>query len=510
MTEAELLRFYAQYLEDERLSPEERERIGKSLRLLTDQGRGDPQLARERFIPYVKQVWPKYIHGRHHDILADVFERIERGECKRAVVNLPPRSTKSRFASVLFPSWYLGRHPDHKVMECSHTASLALDFGRDVRNLIHSPEYRRIFPKVSLSQDARAAYRWNTNHGGQYFAIGKSGAAAGRGGDLIVVDDPHSEQDIAGDPKAEFEKTWKWFSAGPRQRLQPGGAILIVMTRWGVLDLTGQIRKQYIESDDDGERWEFVQLPAILPSGESLFPQFWDIAELKRTRAVMPPARWAANYMQEPVSEEGAIIKKEWWMDYPNHTTPPPIDIKVMAWDTAFSAKTSADRSAMVLWGTFTERLPDQSLRHGACLLDAWAGRLDFPALKMKARELYDCWKPDYMLIEAKGTGRPLIQELWRMGIPCDEANPHRTWDKHIRTNAVADMFRGGMVWAPLGLKWVEEVRDEMSAFPFGANDDLHDAAVYGLLHIRNGGLLRLNSDLEEEEYIPRPVRQYY
>jgi hypothetical protein len=187
------------------------------------------------------------------------------------------------------------------------------------------------------------------------------------------------------------------------------------MTRWGVLDLTGQIRKQYVESDDDGERWEFVQLPAILPSGESLFPEFWDVAELKRTRAVMPPARWAANYMQEPVSEEGALIKKEWWMDYPNHITPPSIDIKVMAWDTAFSAKTSADRSAMVLWGTFAERLPDQSLRHGVCLLDAWAGRLDFPALKMKARELYDCWKPDYMLIEAKGTGRPLIQELWRM-----------------------------------------------------------------------------------------------
>src|SRR5215467_7326503 len=161
MTEAERLRFYTQYLDDERLSSEERERIGRALRLLADQGPGDSQLARERFIPYVKQVWPKYIHGRHHDILADVFERIERGECKRAIVNLPPRSTKSRFASVLFPSWYLGRHPDHRVMEASHTASLALDFGRDVRDLINSDEYQRIFPNVRLAQDARAAYRWN-------------------------------------------------------------------------------------------------------------------------------------------------------------------------------------------------------------------------------------------------------------------------------------------------------------------------------------------------------------
>src|SRR5262252_1621810 len=215
MTEAERLRYYAKYLDDGRLSAEERKRIGDRLRFLTCKGPGDPALARDRFIPYVRQVWPNYIHGRHHDILADVFERIERGTCKRAIINLPPRSTKSRFASVLFPSWYLGRHPEQKVMECSHTASLALDFGRDVRNLINSPEYQRIFPGMRVAQDARAAYRWNTNKGGQYFAIGKSGAAAGRGGDLVIIDDPHSEQDVIANPKDEFEKTWKWYLAGP-------------------------------------------------------------------------------------------------------------------------------------------------------------------------------------------------------------------------------------------------------------------------------------------------------
>jgi predicted phage terminase large subunit-like protein len=285
---------------------------------------------------------------------------------------------------------------------------------------------------------------------------------------------------------------------------------MIVMTRWGLLDLTGQLLKQYIESDDDSERWELVQLPAILPDGESLFPQFWDVAELKRTRAVMPAARWAANYMQEPVSEEGAIIKKDWWLDYPDHDTPPPVEIKVMAWDTAFSAKTSADRSAMVLWGTFKIKDPDGSVHPGVILLDAWAGRIDFPTLKLKARQFYEDWKPDYLLVEAKGTGTPLIQELWRMGIPVDEANPHRTWDKHIRTNTVADLFKSGMIWAPLGLRWVEELREEMAAFPYGANDDLHDAAVYGLLRIRQGELLPLSTDLEEEAYSPRPLRKYY
>ena len=181
-----------------------------------------------------------------------------------------------------------------------------------------------------------------------------------------------------------------------------------------------------------------------------------------------------------------------------------------MAWDTAFSAKTSADRSATVCWGVFARRLEDGSLQRGAILLDRWAGRVDFPELKQKARELYDQWKPDYMLVEAKGTGTPLIQELWRMGIPVDEANPRRTWDKHIRTNTVSDLFKNGMVWAPLGERWAEEVREEMAAFPYGANDDLHDAAVYGLLHIRQNGLLRVVLDEEEEEYVPRPARAYY
>src|SRR5215831_18111286 len=381
MTETERIRYYARYLDDARLSPEERKRIGEHLRVLIGQGPGDPALARDRFLPYVRQVWPQFIHGRHHDILADVFERIERGACKRAIINLPPRSTKSRFASVLFPSWYLGKHPDQKVMECSHTASLALDFGRDVRNLIASPEYQRIFPGMRVAQDARAAYRWNTNKGGQYFAIGKSGAAAGRGGDLVIIDDPHSEQDVISNPKDEFEKTWKWYLAGPRQRLQPGGAILVVMTRWAFRTSPGSYREQYINSPDgdDGEVWEIIQLPAILPSGEPLFPQFWSIAEMKRTRSVMPAARCAANYQQEPVSEEGSLIKKEWWRDW-TETDPSNCEYLVMAWDTAFSSKTSADRSAMVLWGVFAKRREDGSLERGAILWTPGPAEWTFPS----------------------------------------------------------------------------------------------------------------------------------
>jgi hypothetical protein len=280
-------------------------------------GSSDPSEARAHFLPFVRKVWPEFIHGRHHDIMADAFERVARGELKRCIINLPPRHTKSKFASVLFPAWYLGKHPSEKILECSHTASLAQDFGRELRNLVVTPEYRSIFPELKLSADARAAGRWNTNVGGQYFAVGKTGAAAGRGGNLIIIDDPHSEQDILANPKMEFEKTWQWYLSGPRQRLQPGAAILVVMTRWGELDLTGRLIKRAKEDEHaDPEEWEVIELPAILPSGNSLWPAYWPREEMERTRVTMPVAKWQAQYQQQPTSEQGAIIKREWWQDW--------------------------------------------------------------------------------------------------------------------------------------------------------------------------------------------------
>jgi hypothetical protein len=268
---------------------------------------------------------------------------------------------------VLFPACYLGKFPDRKIMEASHTASLAMDFGRDVRNMVNSPEYQRIFPGVALSQDARAAHRWNTNKGGQFFAVGCSGAAAGRGGDLVMIDDPHSEQDVLNNSKAEFEKIWKWYMSGPRQRLQPGAAILVTMTRWGELDLTGKLQQMAIE---EGEQWQLLELPAILPpSGEnpeehSLWPAYWPLRELQRTRSTLPAARWQAQYQQRPVAEEGAIIKREWWHNWTSDT-PPPLEVLVTSWDTAFSEKDSANRSAMITWGKFSYRTPENKLEQG-------------------------------------------------------------------------------------------------------------------------------------------------
>lgn len=466
----------------------------------------------ENFLAFVRRVWPTYIHGRHHDVMADAFERIEKGQLKRCIINMPPRSTKSRFTSILFPAWYLGRHPHKKIFEASHSSSLAMDFGRELRNLVRGEEYQDIFPGVTLSQDARAAHRWNTRQGGEYFAIGKTGGAAGRGGDLVILDDVHSEQDVLKNPKHEFEKTWSWYLAGPRQRLQPGAAILVVMTRWGPEDLTGQLIRQYTESEEELERWEVIELPAILPSGEALFPQFWTLEELKATRATMPASRWQANYQQNPTSEEAAIIKREWWRDW-KKGEPPICDFVVQSWDTAFSEKEKANRSACIVWGVF--RYHDHAadpprLRSGIILMDAYAARLEFPELKAKAREMYDKWKPDSLVIEKKASGLPLIQELHRAGIYVHEVDAHRANDKVTRTHAVADLFSSGAIWAPLGYRWAEQVRDEMAAFPVAASDDLHDAAVWGLLRLRQGGLVKIGNDEEDEEYKPRKPTKYY
>jgi len=472
----------------------------------------EAQLARERFLPFVRKVWPGFIHGRHHEVMADTYERIEKGELKRVIINMPPRHTKSEFTSYLFPSWYLGRHPDQKILEASHKVELSAGFGRKMRNLIASEPYREIFPNTSLSKDSRATHRWSTAQGGEYFAVGTSGGAAGRGGDLIIIDDPHSEQDVIKNADQNFEKVWQWYLAGPRQRLQPNAAILLNMTRWGVRDLTGKLLQQAIE-EEFGEQWEVIELPAILPSGESLWPEFWPIEQLVRTRATLPISRWMAQYQQSPTSEEGAIIKREWWQDW-REAAPPVCDFIVQSWDTAFSEKHESNRSACITWGLFSYRTRGETPRlvTGIVLLDAWAGRLNFPELKQQAHRLYMQWTPDSVVIEGRATGKPLAQEMWRMGIPVSDPTPARGSDKVTRTNAVADLFSTGTIWAPLGRRWVEEVREEMAAFPFGATDDLHDAAVQGLLRFRQGGLIRISSDEAEEELLHerrQPVAYY-
>lgn len=459
-------------------------------------------IAHTDFLAFVKEVWPAFIEGDHHRVMADAFNRIADGSLKRLIVNMPPRHTKSEFASHLFPAWYLGRFPDKKVIQTAHTAELAVGFGRKVRNLVGSEDYQKIFKDVALSTDSKAAGRWSTNKEGEYFAIGVGGAVTGKGADILIVDDPHSEQEAALNDPSVYDKTYEWYTSGPRQRLQPGGAICLVMTRWSKKDLTGSIMKASIQRG--GDEWEIIEFPAILPSGKSLWPGFWPLDQLEALKAELPIGKWSAQYQQDPSSEEGAIIKREWWKEW-TKKRPPPCDFIIQSWDTAFLAKETADYSACTTWGVFT----DEDNISSIILLDAFQERLEFPDLKARAYEMYKEYEPDAFIVEAKAAGTPLIFELRRMGIPVGEYVPSRGKDKIARVNAISDLFSSGHVWAPK-TRWAELVVEEFAAFPTGDHDDLVDSSTQALLRFRQGGFIRIASDEEEEEFLLNRKADYY
>ena len=271
------------------------------------------ELSQTRFIKFVEAVWPSFILGRHHQRMADAFERVANGTCKRLIINMPPRHTKSEFASYLLPAWFLGKFPGKKVIQCSNTGELAVGFGRKVRNLVDSEVYHDIFPELTLQADSKAAGRWNTSKGGDYFAIGVGGTVTGKGADVLIIDDPHSEQEAkqAASTPEIFDSVYEWYTSGPRQRLQPGGAIVIVMTRWALRDLTGQVIRSAAQRA--GEDWEVIEFPAIMPSGNPLWPEFWSLQELEALREELPNSKWQAQYQQNPVGNESAIIKRDWW-----------------------------------------------------------------------------------------------------------------------------------------------------------------------------------------------------
>lgn len=760
------------------------------------------------FMAFVNYVWPNFIHGRHHEKMAEAFGRVAEGKVKRLIINMPPRHTKSEFASYLLPSWFLGRFPGKKIIQTSHTAELAVGFGRKVRNLVDSDRYKDLFPDVALQADSKAAGRWATNHAGEYFAIGVGGAVTGKGADLLIIDDPHSEQEatLAEVNPEIYDKTYEWYTSGPRQRLQPGGAIVVVMcmtgdtpvlmadgtqvrlgslkvgdrvatfdkgrlrasrvvnwrssgvdtvytiqtqsgrilranerhpflvmnegvlewtrlkhlqlgdelvslkgvqdhqkpkqspecvglasqrprtiekiqklltslwgttasgpghcakvaavrqfpvggcvsratgsntfppstvqpdlgsagsnpvtgllrqtlteslkakagcalsavsrrltkilgrigaessvsttattreksedysvttailqldtekrqrflnelhrisdfttdpivsiactgqeevfdveiertenfiangfvshnTRWSKKDLTGQVLKAAAQRS--GEEWEVIEFPAILPSGNALWPEFWRIEELEALRQELPNGKWMAQYQQQPTSDVSAIIKREWWKTW-EKDSPPFCSYLIQSWDTAFLKTQRSDYSACTTWGIFEHPDDTGKAQSNIILLNAFKRRMEFPELKETAYEEYKYWNPDSMIVEAKAAGSPLIFELRAMGIPVQEFTPSKGNDKIARLNAVADMFASGRVWVP-NTHWAEELVEEVASFPSGEHDDLVDSMTQALLRYRQGGFLRLGTDEPEPtRYFKRRGEGFY
>ena len=490
------------------LSPSDQERLLAELDKLEELK--TQKVCQERFLKFVEAAWPSFIAGKHHAKMAAAFERVARGDLKRLIINMPPRHTKSEFASYLLPAWFLGKYPHKKVIQTSHTAELAVGFGRKVRNLVDQEIYTRLFPGVGLQADSKAAGRWATNKGGDYFAIGVGGAVTGKGADLLIIDDPHSEQEAAlAEVNPEiYDKVYEWYTSGPRQRLQPGGSIVIVMTRWSKRDLTGQVLKA--EAQRGGEGWEVIEFPAILPSGKPLWPEFWSLTELAALKEELPNSKWMAQYQQNPVSEASAIVKREWWQQW-EEDDPPHCDFILQAWDTAFEKTTRSDYSACTTWGVFYQEDTDTGKTEAnIILLDAYRDRLEFPALKKKALDQYEEFEPDSIIIEKKASGAPLIYEMRAMGIPVQEFTPTKGNDKISRLNAVSDLFASGRVWAP-NTQWAEEVIDEVASFPAGEHDDYVDSVSLALMRFRKGGYLSAKLDEDDEpRYFRRKFEGYY
>jgi predicted phage terminase large subunit-like protein len=465
--------------------------------------------AKDDFISFVNMMWPSFISGRHHKEMADAFERVAKGELKRLIINMPPRHTKSEFASYLLPAWFLGKYPEKKVIQTAHTAELAVGFGRKVRNLIQSEDFQRVFSGISLSSDSKAAGRWNTNKRGDYFAIGVGGAVTGKGADLLIIDDPHSEQDAQqGQFNPEvYDRVYEWYTSGPRQRLQPGGAIIVVMTRWSLRDLTGQILKS-TGNRKGMDEWEVIEFPAILPSGTPLWPEFWSKEELGALEAELPSSKWNAQYQQNPTSEEGALIKREWWREW-DKPNPPPCEIVLQSWDTAFLKTQRSDYSACTTWGVFYHPDENGKSQPNLILLDAFKEKLEFPELKRAAYDKYLEFDPDQLIVEKKASGAPLIFELRAMGMAVTEFTPSRGQDKIARVNAVTDLFSSGSIWHP-PTKWAEDVIEECAAFPSGEHDDFVDSTSQALLRFRQGGWVRAESDDWDDEPKYQRAVEYY
>jgi predicted phage terminase large subunit-like protein len=499
------------------LTTSEQEQV---LRVLDElERRKHAKKCQDDLLAFCQHMDPTYIVATHHKKLAELLTQIAYGLKDRIAVSIPPRHGKSHLISTLFPAWFLGKFPDKKVLMVSHTGDLAVDFGRKVRNIIADPRYSSVFPGISLAQDSKSAGRWDTNRGGSYYACGVGAALAGRGADLLLVDDPHSEQDILNGNFEEFEKAYQWFAFGARTRLMSEGRVAIVHTRWHQSDLIGKLITDGA-NNPKADQYEVFEFPAVLtlpgPEGaegevveKALWPEKFDLDALERTKASMPVFQWNAQYMQNPTGEQGAIIQRDWWRPW-TKDDPPKCDFVIMTLDAAAEKTNRSDYTALLTFGVFS----DDNFTNGEphiILLNVINVRVEFPELKDLAIREYKEWEPEAFIVEKKSSGTPLYQELRRLGIPVQEFTPHRgTGDKVARLSAVADIIRSGMVWYPEGRRWAEEAIEQCVAFPYGSHDDMVDCVSMALARFRQGGLIGLPTDFRDPEYLNAPRRAAY
>ncbi|WP_022852070.1 phage terminase large subunit [Limisalsivibrio acetivorans] len=436
--------------------------------------KNDPKIrallkGRSSLTAYSMLSFPRFAPSWHHKVLATELERVERGETDRLMVMMPPRHGKSELASVRFPAWFLGRKPEARIIACSYSAELAEHFSRRVRDVLDSSRSRLVFPGVHPRRGFSSAGKWETEGGGAYVSSGVGGSITGLGGDLIIIDDPVKNSEQA-ESSAYREKVWEWYQSTLFTRLEKGGRIILIQTRWHEDDLAGRL----LSSGDD--EWRVVSFPAVAEvdeeyrkAGEPLWKEKYGAEDLGRIRKSVGERVWNALYQQSPSPQEGSVFRREWWQYY--RTLPARIDFFAQSWDMSFKGGERSDYVVGQVWAA------SGSSRY---LVDMVRARMDFAETLRAVRRMTEKYpKAEAKYIEDKANGSAVISALGREISGLIPVQP--LGSKTSRAYVVQPLLEAGNVWLPEKGEWVQSLVEEAAAFPDGANDDMVDAMTQAL-----------------------------
>lgn len=422
--------------------------------------------ARESLIGFTEFTNPHYQTAKIHRLISEQLERVDRGEVDRLMLLVPPRHGKSELASRRFPARYLGRHPHRQFISSSATGSLAEDFGRDVRNIIASPEYNVLY-ETRLAEDSKAKGRWNTSQGGSYYAIGVGAAVMGRGAHVFMIDDPFGTM---GDARSETERknVFDWYTGTVYNRLEENGAIVLINHRMHEDDLTGMLRAQEAAG---GDHWEVVELKPDMEAGVALWPEKYPIEALERIRRNTAPQDWSALYLQNPIPDEGTYFKADWLKPYD----------KLPARET-LTLYGGSDYAVTDNGGDYTVHMvigldPENRMY----LVDLWRDQKQGDVWIDAFCDLVRQWKPMGWAEEQgqiKSAIGPFLNRRMheRKAYVAREQFTTRTGNKAVRAQSIRGRMALEGLYVPTTALWYPAFKSELLSFPSGKHDDQVDA----------------------------------
>lgn len=445
--------------------------------------------ARAGLLAFTEYTNPSYVAAPHHELIAGKLEAVERGEIKRLMITMPPRHGKSELASRRFPGWFIGRNAGKQIIAASYNSDLANDFGREVRNIVNSPEFSVLFT-AGLAQDSKAANRWHTDEGGMYVAAGVGTAITGRGADILLIDDPFKDRQEA-DSEITRQRVWDWYTSTAYTRLMPGGAVVVINTRWHDDDLSGRL---LAEQETGGDQWDVLSLPAINEQGEALWPEWYPLERLEQIKSVLPARDWNALYQQNPIPDDGDYFKADWFGEY--EELPPNLRM----YGASDYAVTDGD-------GDYTE--------HGIAGVDG-SGNL-YIADWWRKQATSDVWiesQCDLILRHTpmvwfgeKGVIQKAVEPYLMRRMQQREAFCRVEWlasiaDKPTRARPIQALASMGKVYLPRRATWKADLLSQMLRFPAGKYDDGVDVLSLfgrGMEFIRGPKAKAKNTDVHRQ-----------